>query len=72
MPEINAASTALIANFEYQDEILMELIFRKFNPTDKFPIEISSSVKAVEDQLEDVPYDSANPLYKFGYGLGYN
>lgn len=26
---------------------------------------------AVRNQLEDVPYDSKDPLYKFGFGLNY-
>jgi len=70
-PEINAASKAVIADFESQDEVILELIYGKFNPTGKLPIEIPSSVEAVENQLEDVPYDSKNLLYKFGHGLSY-
>ncbi len=71
IPEINAASKAVIADFECQDEIILELILGKFNPTGKLPIEIPSSVEAVENQLEDVPYDSKDPLYPFGYGLSF-
>jgi beta-glucosidase len=70
IPEINAATKGLIVDFECQDEILAELIFGKFKPSGKLPIEIPSSLKAVEEQLEDVPHDSKNPLYKFGFGLG--
>ncbi len=69
IPEINAASKAVIADFECQDEIILEMIFGKFNPSGKLPIEIPSSVQAVENQLEDVPYDSKDPLYRFGHGL---
>ena len=69
IPEINQASKALIVDFDCQDDILAELIFGKFNPTGKLPIEMPFSVKAVEDQLEDVPHDSKNPLYRFGFGL---
>lgn len=72
IPEINAASEALIVDFDCQDEILTELIFGKFKPTGKLPIEIPSSVKAVEEQMEDVPHDSENPLYEFGHGLSFN
>ena len=72
IPEINAASKALIVDFDCQDEILAELIFGKFKPTGKLPIEMPSSVEAVEAQLEDVPHDSKNPLYPFGFGLSYN
>jgi beta-glucosidase len=71
IPEIDKASKALIVDFECQDEILMELVFGKFHPTGKLPIEIPSSTRAVEEQLEDVPKDSKDPLYEFGYGLGY-
>jgi beta-glucosidase len=28
-------------------------------------------MEAVEKQLEDVPYDSENPLFPYGYGLSY-
>ena len=69
IPEINAASKALIVDFTCQDEILAELIFGKFKPSGKLPVEMPSSVEAVEAQLEDVPYDSENPLYKYGHGL---
>ena len=70
-PEINAASNALIVDFDCEDEILAELIFGKFSPTGKLPVEIPSNVQAVEEQLEDVPHDSKDPLYPFGAGLEY-
>lgn len=71
-PEINEATKALIVDFHCQDEILAELIFGKFKPMGTLPVEIPSSVKAVEDQLEDVPHDSQNPLYTYGSGLSYH
>ena len=72
VPDINAASKAVIADFECEDEIILELIFGKFNPSGKLPIEIPSSMEAVENQKEDVPYDSKNPLYPFGHGLSFD
>ncbi len=71
VPEINSASKAVIADFECQDEIILELIFGKFKPTGKLPIEIPSSMEAVQHQKEDLPYDSKKPLYPFGYGLSF-
>lgn len=70
-PEINAASKAVIGDFSSQDNIILDLIFGKFKPTGKLPFELPSSMVAVEKQKEDVPYDSENPLYHFGYGLTY-
>ncbi len=71
LTEINDKSSALIAEFGASDEVLADIIFGKFNPSGKLPFELPSTWEAVQKQLEDVPYDSENPLYKFGYGLSY-
>lgn len=71
VPEINKASTAVIADFFSSEEIILKMIFGEFGPSGKLPLEIPSSMQAVEKQLEDVPYDSQKPLYPFGHGLGY-
>ncbi len=69
IPEIAVNSSALIAHFGSSDEVTLELIFGEFEATGKLPIELPSSTKAVEEQLEDVPYDSKNPLFRFGAGI---
>lgn len=69
IPDIAKKSKALITNFGAQDEILLELVFGEFNPSGKLPFEIPSSMEAVENQFEDMPYDSKNPLYPFGAGM---
>jgi len=50
---------------------LLDVVFGKFNPTGKLPFELPSSMEAVRKQKEDVPYDSENPLFEFGFGLSY-
>jgi beta-glucosidase len=69
--EIASVSDAIIADFQVQENILLEMIYGKFSPTGKLPFEIPSSIEAVKDQREDLPYDSVNPLFKFGHGLNY-
>jgi beta-glucosidase len=71
IPEISAASKGLFATFGASDEALLDVIFGNFNPQGKLPVEMPSSMEAVRKQKEDVPYDSENPLYKFGFGLSY-
>jgi beta-glucosidase len=71
VPEIDTASKAVVAEFEIEDDIICEMIFGEFDPTGRLPIEIPSSMKAVEKQFEDVPYDSEDPLYPFGHGLSF-
>ncbi len=71
IPELAAGSAALLATFGVTDEALLDVIFGKFTPTGKLPFEIPSSMEAVRNQLEDMPYDSKDPLFRFGHGLGY-
>ena len=71
IPEIAEESQALIANFGASDEALLSVIFGEFAPQGKLPIELPRSMEAVQGQKEDVPYDSQNPLFPFGFGLTY-
>ena len=71
VPEINAKSKAVIADFYCKHEVIFEIIFSKYYPQGKLPIELPSSVEAVTNQKEDMPYDSKDPLYPFGHGLSY-
>jgi len=68
---INEASKALLVEFGTSDEVLADILFGAINPSAKLPFELPSTWEAVEKQLEDVPYDSENPLFPFGFGLSY-
>jgi beta-glucosidase len=72
IPGINKYSKALIADFSSQDNVILDLIMGKFKPTGKLPFELASSMEEILKQKEDMPYDTKNPLYKFGAGIGYN
>jgi beta-glucosidase len=72
IPGINKYTKALIADFSSQDNVILDLIMGKFKPTGKLPFELPSSMEEVLKQKEDMPYDTKNPLYKFGAGIGYN
>ena len=69
LTEVDEAAEALIVEFGTSDEALVELLFGKSIFQGKLPFELPSTAEAVQAQLEDVPYDSENPLYPFGYGL---
>jgi beta-glucosidase len=71
IPDIAAASAALVANFGATDEVLMDLLWGKFKPEGKLPFEMPRSMAAASAQLEDVPYDSQDPIFEFGHGLNY-
>ena len=71
IPEISQYSKALIANYGASDAALLDVLFGKYKPGGHLPIELPSSMEAVRKQKEDMPYDTKDPLYKFGAGLSY-
>jgi beta-glucosidase len=71
IPEIAQNSAGLIANFGASDRAILDVVFGKSSPQGKLPIEMPSSMEAVRNQKEDLPYDSKDPLYHFGFGLTY-
>ena len=69
--EIRAAAKGLLADFGASDQAVLDVIFGKYKSGGHLPIEVPSSMEAVRNQKEDLPYDSKNPLYPFGSGLSY-
>lgn len=65
-------SSALLANFGVSDAALFDVLTGKARPGGKLPLELPSSMAAVQAQHPDLPHDSAAPLFPFGYGLSYD
>ncbi|MTB49774.1 glycoside hydrolase family 3 N-terminal domain-containing protein [Lewinella sp. W8] len=71
LTELDAAATALLAEFGSSDRAVARVLFGAARPEGKLPIELPRTKEAVENQAEDLPYDSENPLYPFGAGISY-
>jgi beta-glucosidase len=71
IPEINEAVKALVGEYGASDEAVLNVVFGKARPEGKLPFELPGSMEAVQNQKADLPYDSENPLYPFGYGLSF-
>jgi len=71
VPEINQFAKAMLAEYGACDAAVLNIIFGKANPAGKLPFELPSSMDAVRNQKADVPCDSEDPLYPFGFGLSY-
>jgi beta-glucosidase len=71
IPEISEAAQALLGEYGASDVAVLDVVFGKARPEGKLPFELPSSMEAVQNQKADVPYDSENPLYPFGFGLSY-
>jgi beta-glucosidase len=71
IPEITEQAAAILATFGSSDAAVLDVLFGRFQPMGKLPIELPRSMEEVRSQKEDVPYDSKNPLFEFGFGLTY-
>jgi len=71
VPEISAAAIALLGEYGADDCAVLNVVFGRSGPEGKLPFELPSSMEAVRNQRADVPYDSENPLYPFGFGMSY-
>ena len=71
LTELKGISDALLGTFGVSDEAMLDVVFGRHNPVGKLPFELPSSMAEVEAQLEDVPDDTANPLFPYDWGLSY-
>lgn len=71
IPEISATAKALVGEYGASDIAVLDVLFGKAAPEGKLPFELPSSMEAVQNQKADLPHDSENPLYPFGFGLSY-
>ena len=64
-------SRALLGTFGIADAPLLRVITGQITPGGHLPFELPSSRETVEQQKSDLPHDSRNPLFIFGFGLTY-
>ena len=69
-PLVESAGS-LTATYGTSDQALADVLFGETGPRGKLPFDIPSSMAAVESSREDVPFDTANPTFRFGHGLSY-
>ena len=70
IPEISQYSKALFANYGASDAALLDVLFGKYKPEGHFRSNCLHLWKLFAIK-KDVPYDTKDPLYKFGFGLSY-
>ncbi|KAJ0318086.1 hypothetical protein COL5a_010833 [Colletotrichum fioriniae] len=71
IPEVFDAASAVMGSYGSGSEAFLDVIFGVSNPEGKLPFDLPRSQQAVEDAMEDVPYDTVDPVFKFGHGLRY-
>ncbi|KAK8090183.1 hypothetical protein PG997_005144 [Apiospora hydei] len=71
VPEVAENAAALLANFGSGPDAFLDVVLGVAAPEGKLPFDMPRSMEAVEAQMEDVPFDTVDPVFKFGHGLRY-
>jgi beta-glucosidase len=69
LPEIAERAAVLIADYGASDAALLDVVFGRARPGGRLPFELPRSMKAVEASRPDVPGDTEDPLFPYGWGL---
>ncbi len=71
-PDIVEKSKAVIADFCSKDQVILDLIYGKYFPSGKLPIELPYFMFTSSKQKLYQASDLTNPIFPIGYGLTYN
>lgn len=73
IPEIAEQAKALIADYAAADDAFLDVAFgvNGYEPEGKLPFDLPRSMAAVEASKGDLPFDTEDPVFKFGHGLKY-
>ncbi|HEY0934795.1 MAG TPA: glycoside hydrolase family 3 C-terminal domain-containing protein, partial [Trebonia sp.] len=59
-------------NYGCAEDCLLDVLFGAAAPQGRLPFELPRSMAAVEASRPDLPSDTADPLYPYGFGLSYS
>lgn len=71
VPEVAESATAMLASFGSSSEAFLDIVLGLAEPEGKLPYDLPRSNAAVEAAMEDVPFDTKDPVFRFGHGLRY-
>ena len=69
LTHLAATAAALLASWGSTDAAFLDIAFGRAQPRGRLPFDLPSSMEAVRDSREDVPFDTADPTFRFGHGL---
>lgn len=70
-PEIAEKAAAVFGTYGSHDEAFLDVVLGVASPEGKLPFDLPRSNQAAEEQMEDVPFDTKDPVFRFGHGLRY-
>jgi len=64
-----ATANAVVANWGSSAQALLDVLSGAVPATGRLPFDVPRSMAAVEASRPDVPFDTEDPLFRFGHGL---
>ena len=71
LTELADAAAALLGSYGSSDEAFLDVVFGAAQPEGSLPFDLPRSMVAVAASRSDVPFDTADPIFRFGHGLRY-
>jgi beta-glucosidase-like glycosyl hydrolase len=71
IPEVFDGAAAVFASYGSSPDAFLDVVFGTAKPEGKLPFDLPRSDAAVEAAMEDVPFDTKEPIFRFGHGLRY-
>jgi beta-glucosidase len=68
---LELAAKAMIADYGASDRAVLPVLFGDRSPLGSLPFDLPRSMEAVVASRSDVPFDTADPVFRFGHGLRY-
>ncbi|MGO4691261.1 glycoside hydrolase family 3 protein [Glaciibacter sp. 2TAF33] len=66
---IATVAAAVTVNWGASADALLDVLTGRFAPQGHLPFDLPRSMAAVEAARPDVPFDTADPLFRFGHGI---
>jgi beta-glucosidase len=64
-------AAALLGSYGSSDKAFLDIVFGVAQPEGSLPFDLPRSMAAVEASRSDVPFDTADPVFRFGHGTRY-
>jgi Glycosyl hydrolase family 3 C-terminal domain len=64
-------AAAIVANYGIAESALLDVLFGEALPEGNLPFDLPHSMEAAIESRSDVPFDTVDPVFRFGHGLRY-
>ncbi|MFI6645959.1 glycoside hydrolase family 3 protein [Streptomyces sp. NPDC050504] len=68
-PFANLPGVTLVGTFGVDDEVLLDAVSGRTSTSGRLPFDLPRSDRAVAEAREDTPFDTLDPVFRFGHGL---